>query len=105
MQTDPSTITETLEALVGGAMTTVIAGISGRLMFHSMEVKNKRRKFLGRELIWEMPVAVGMALIAESLTIKLGLDASMRTGVIAAIAFLGPRVIEELFNKYAGTKE
>lgn len=105
MQDDPATISEALEALFGGAVTTLIAGVTGRVLYHMMEVKRSTRKMFGKELMWEMPTAVGMALIAESVVIKVGVDGSMKTGAIAAIAFLGPRVIEEMWSKWAGKKE
>jgi len=101
---EAGTIASALDALLGGAVTTLVAGMSGRIMYHTLEVKKKSRKFFGTELLWEIPTAVGMAMIAESLLIYLNVGESVRTGAIAAIAFLGPRVIEDLFAKYAGKK-
>jgi len=105
MQEEVGTIASTLNALMGGAMATIVAGMSGRLMFHVMEVKKNARKFFGRELLWEIPTAVGMAMIAESLLVYVGTPDSVKTGAIAAIAYLGPRIIEDLFTKYTGKKE
>ena len=54
---------ETLNSLFGGTVTTLIGAFTGRLMYHSGEVKLGRRRFFGKELLWEIPVAIGMAII------------------------------------------
>ncbi|WP_234841711.1 phage holin family protein [Sinorhizobium meliloti] len=56
-----------------------------------------RRKFFGKELLWGMPIAVGMAFIGEALALWLALEQPMATGLIAALAYLGPRGSEVLF--------
>jgi hypothetical protein len=73
---------QTIEALWGGAATVLLAAAIGRLMWHSGEVRQGRRKFIGPELFWELPVAVGMAIIGEGLS-----------------GYLGPRGAEVLIAK------
>lgn len=51
---DPGFI-ETIDRVFGGALTTLIGAFTGRLMYHSGEVKLGRRRFFGRELLWEIP--------------------------------------------------
>jgi len=58
---DDGSFIETINALFGGAITTLIGAFTGRLMYHSGEVSLGRRRFFGRELLWEVPVAIGMA--------------------------------------------
>lgn len=62
-----TSLVELLNAWFGGAATTLIAVLAGRLMWHTNEVRKMRRKFFGKELLWEMPIAVGMAFIGEGL--------------------------------------
>ena len=64
---------DTINALFGGAVTTLIGAFTGRLMYHSGEVKLGNRRFFGKELLWEIPVAVGMALIGEAAARYIGL--------------------------------
>lgn len=90
---------QTIEALWGGAATVLLAAAIGRLMWHSGEVRQGRRKFIGPELFWELPVAVGMAIIGEGLSGYLDLGPPMSTGIIAALAYLGPRGAEVLIAK------
>lgn len=93
-----------LDAWFGGAFTTLIGAFIGRIMWHAQEVKKARRKFLGRELIWELPIAVGMALIGEGLASWMQFGQPVSTGLIAALAYLGPRGAEVLFMKWFGAK-
>ncbi|WP_444668420.1 phage holin family protein [Cereibacter changlensis] len=90
---------DTLNALWGGALTTLIAALMGRLMYHSGEVKARRRRFFGREILWELPVAVGMAIIGEALSRYLGLESPVSTGLVAALAYLGPRGAEAMIER------
>ncbi|SIS50987.1 hypothetical protein SAMN05878426_101200 [Phaeovulum vinaykumarii] len=48
-----------------------------------VEVRSGRRPFFGRELWWEIPIAVGMAIIGEGVGAGLALDRGTTNGVIA----------------------
>lgn len=80
----------------GGAITTLIGAFTGRLMWHSGEVKLGKRKFFGKELLWEIPVAIGMALIGDAAAAYFGLTQPVSTGFVAMLAYLGPRGAEAL---------
>ncbi|AGA08374.1 hypothetical protein C770_GR4pA062 (plasmid) [Sinorhizobium meliloti GR4] len=54
-----SSLIELLNAWFGGAATTMIGALVGRLMWHTNGVRKMRRKFFGKELLWEMSIAVG----------------------------------------------
>ncbi|THK38637.1 hypothetical protein EHS39_09015 [Ensifer sp. MPMI2T] len=99
-----TSLIELLNSWFGGAATTVIGAVVGRLMWHTNEVRKMRRKFFGKELLWEMPIAIGMAFIGEGLANWLNLDQPMATGLIAALAYLGPRGSEVLFMRWFGAK-
>ena len=85
--TDGSFI-ETINSFFGGALTTLIGAFTGRLMYHSGEVKLGRRRFFGKELLWEIPVAIGMAIIGEAVATYLGLTQPV-IGIILAWIVLG----------------
>lgn len=93
-----------LDAWFGGAFTTLIGAFIGRIMWHAQEVKKARRKFIGRELLWELPIAFGMGMMGEGLASWLGLQSTAATGVIVGLAYLGPRGAEVLFMKWFGAK-
>lgn len=80
-----------LQALFGAATTTLLAAGLGRLVYHGNEVRAGRRPLLGRHLVWEVPTAVTMALVAEALASHLGLSPQVTTGVVAVLSYLGPR--------------
>lgn len=93
-----------LDAWFGGAATTLIGALIGRAMWHAQEVRKARRKFIGWELLWELPIAVGMALIGEGLASWLQFGQPVSTGLIAALAYLGPRGAEVLFMRWFGAR-
>ncbi|WP_457662869.1 phage holin family protein [Sinorhizobium medicae] len=94
---------ELFNAWFGGAATTMIGALVGRLMWHTNEVRKMRRKFFGKELFWEIPIAVGMAFIGAALASWLALEQPMASGLIA-LAYLGPRGSEVLFMRWFAAK-
>ncbi|CDZ43207.1 Hypothetical protein NGAL_HAMBI1146_59800 [Neorhizobium galegae bv. officinalis] len=99
-----NSLIELLNAWMGGAMTTILAAMVGRAMWHGSEARKGHRKFFGVELLWEFPVALGMALVGESIASYLNIGQPASTGLIAALAYLGPRGTEVLFNKWIARK-
>ncbi len=102
--TDGSFI-ETINSFFGGALPTLIGAFTGRLMYHSGEVKLGRRRFFGKELLWEIPVAIGMAIIGEAVATYLGLTQPVSTGLVATLAYLGPRSAEAVICAWLGRRK
>lgn len=98
------TFTEMLNAWWGGGITTFVAAFFGRLMFHSTETRSGRREFLGPELIWEFPLAVGMALIGEGVCFYLEAGPMLRPAIVGGMAYIGPRGAEAMFMRWVATK-
>lgn len=84
-------------AFVKGMTVTFVASLLGRLMFHARAAQRGTRRFFSWHLVWELPVAVGMGLIGDALATWLALTEGTRVGFIAAVAYLGPHAIDELF--------
>ena len=99
---DKQTVAELLSVWFGGAGTTLIGAAMGRAMLHISEARKAKRRFLGPELVWELPIAVGMAIIGEGLATYMSLGHLASTGLVAALAYLGPRGAEVLFMKWFG---
>ncbi|MEX3009017.1 phage holin family protein [Hoeflea sp. TYP-13] len=93
-----------LDSWLGGAATTLIGAAMGRLMYHSLETKKGKRRFFGKELIWEIPICIGMALIGDSVAVYLELSRPVSVGVIAALAYLGPRGAEVILMNWLSRK-
>lgn len=99
---DPGLIA-TMHSLLGGAVTSLIAAATGRAMYHAGEVRARRRPILSWDLAWEMPLAVGMALIGDGLSAYWHLDEPVGVALIAILSYLGPRgagaFLERWFNR------
>ena len=102
---DETGLVDWLSNLIGGAATTLVGASLGRLMWHSGEVKLGNRRFFGKELLWEIPVAVGMALIGDAAANYIGLTQPVSTGFVATLAYLGPRGAESLLCAWIGRKK
>ncbi len=86
--------------LVGGAGATLLGATAGRMMYHSGEVKAQRRRFFGWELLWEIPVVLGMGLIGEGLAYHIGAEGPVSTSLVACLAYLGPRGMEVALTRF-----
>ena len=100
MQEESKGLVEAMQALWGGALTSLIAALVGRLMWHGSEVRAGRRSIFGWALLWEFPVAFGMALMGEGLASYFDLKSPSSTAVIAFLAYLGPRGSQELIKRF-----
>lgn len=80
-----------------GFVITMVAATIGRFMFHVRQVQRGARRFWSWHLVWEIPTAIGMGLIADSMATWLELSDGTRVGFVAVIAYLGPHAIDELF--------
>lgn len=104
MSDKQQTLDDLLQTWFGGAETTLIGAALGRTMWHISEARKARRRFFGPEIVWELPIAIGMAIIGEGLAAYLSLGHPTSTGLVAALAYLGPRGAEVLFMKWFGKK-
>lgn len=69
----------------------MLAAFTGRAMYHAGEVRAKRRPIWSRDLIWELPTAIGMALIGNAAAKYMLWSDEIGVGVIAVLSYLGPR--------------
>jgi hypothetical protein len=100
MQENHGSLIELLNSMGGGAFSTVVGTVLARLMWHGNEARKGHRKFLGVELIWELPVAFGMGMVGEALSSYLSLAQPVSTGLIIALAYMGPRGVAALFEQW-----
>lgn len=74
----------------------------GRMLWHVGEVQRGRRRFWSLHLLWEVLTAIAIGFFAEGVAVYLGLVGKPAMAVIIAVAYLGPRGIEELFARFYG---
>ncbi len=61
-------------------------------------------QIFGPELIWEIPVAFGMAFIGQGVASHFGVPQPASTGLIAVLSYLGPRGTEVMLQKWVSRK-
>ncbi|TRL35477.1 phage holin family protein [Rhizobium straminoryzae] len=98
------TFAEMIDAWLGGAGLTVVGALLGRAMWHVQQARKGLRRFFGPEIIYELPIAIGMAMIGEGLAAWLNLQQPTSTGLIAMLAYLGPRGAEIMLLRWFGKK-
>ena len=89
-----------MQAFLGGGATTLVVAALGRLVWHGQEAIAGRRPRLGPHLFLELPIAVTMAVVAEAGAMAAGLPQSVTTGVVAVVAYLGPRGLRDLVERW-----
>ncbi len=104
MPADDQGLIMAMQNLIGGAATAIIAALLGRTMWHAQEVRAKRRPILSLDLLWEIPLAIGMALIGDALATHFGLSREVGVGLIAVLSYLGPRGAGAMFEKWMSRK-
>lgn len=95
----PNGLIAAIQALWGAAAATLLAAGIGRLIYHGHEVRAGRRPLFGWHLVWEVPTAVGMAFVGESLGSYFDLSSTVTTGVVAVMSYLGPRGARDLIER------
>lgn len=93
---------DALHKFMGGAGTAIVAATMGRLMFHATEVRSGRRQAFGVFLLWEIPMAIGMALIGDGAGEYWNLTDTQTVSLIAVLSYLGPRGIFAALEKWWG---
>lgn len=91
LQDDGGGLVAALQALLGGAVTSLASALAGRLMYHSGEVSRGRRRFLSVELLLDLPIVLVAAVVAEAIGSHLHLSDSTTIGLASVLAYLGPR--------------
>lgn len=81
------------------------AGLLGRLMYHSRQVQDGKRKPWSWTLILDLPIALGMGWTVYGLCVWL--DLALQPSISAAIAasYLGPYSVDRLFAGLAARYE
>lgn len=82
----------------------IAAGILGRMIFHGREAQAGRRKFWGKELPFELLIAVGMAFVGKAAATYSGLGPEPATALAGVAAYLGPRVLDVAFDRAAKSR-
>ena len=83
----------------------VIMAYIGRLAWHASEVQRGRRRWWSAHLVWELIAAVAIGLVADGVAAHLGLSGAPRTAAIVAIAYLGPRGLEDLVGRLLAARK
>lgn len=100
MDNTPNGIVSAINSIFGGATTSLFGAAVGRLMWHAGEARAKRRKFVGRELFWEIPVVIGMWMIGLGLGDYFALSLHGTAALCSVLSYLGPRGTEVVITNW-----
>lgn len=95
---------EVMQRLMGGAGTALMAALAGRAMWHAGEVRAKRRPVISMDTLWELPTAIGMALMGEGAGNYLELSNTSTVALIAVFSYLGPRGAGAVIERWISRK-
>jgi len=86
------------DILHGGSLSFVWAGV-GRLMFLARQVQQGRRRLFSKSLLLELPIALGMGMVGAGIADWWGFTGQVRDAVLVSAGFVGPRAIEQVFER------
>lgn len=86
------------EAAQGFGWATVWATL-GRFLAHAHMVQSGKRKVFSPTLVWEIPIAIGMARVGMAASDLLAVGpGNVRDAIVITAGYLGPRIFERLFE-------
>jgi len=86
------------DILQGGGLSFMWAAV-GRLMFHARQVQQGRRRLFSKSLLLELPIALGMGMVGAGVADWWGFTGQVRDAVLVSAGFVGPRAIEQVFER------
>lgn len=104
MSNHAPTLIDVITSAASGMSTTLLGALMGRLMWHVNEARHNKRGYLGKELLWEIPLVVGMWMVGEAVVEYAGLNSRVADGAVVMIAYLGPRWFEVTITRIVGKK-
>lgn len=72
----------------------MVASLAARLMYHTEQAKRGRRRFFSVKLAYELPTAVGMAIIAYGGCLLFGFTGEGAVAIVGVASYLGPYTID-----------
>ena len=82
-----------------------LAALLGRIVKHIHLVNQGLRRFWCVQLLLELPVAIFMGFVGSGLAEWLELSQNATIGLVAAISYVGPTIIEKLVLKRLSSSE
>jgi LydA holin phage, holin superfamily III len=76
------------------------AGVLGRLMYHSKQVQQGRRRFFSKDLVMEMFIALGMGFMAHGLCQYLSVHGDVEIAIVILVSYLGPNGVNAVFDTW-----
>lgn len=79
-------------------------GLLGRLMWHSKQVQLGKRKPLSVELLFDLPIAIGMGFIGYGIASYFHIEGPATVVPTIACGFLGHNMIDRMFARFVDWK-
>lgn len=105
MVDDHTTISGLISSWASGAAATLFGAAIGRLMYLAGEVRKMKRKPFDINLFWELPVAVGMGLLADGVASYFSVDRNISTAISVGFGYLGPGGAQALIIRWFEKKQ
>lgn len=87
-----------------GWLSVMAAAALGRFVYHVGQVQRGLRRFWSLHLVWEVPMAIGMGILGNGVADAFGFADTVKTSLIAALAWLGPRGLEAGLYAWLGRR-
>jgi hypothetical protein len=93
-----------IDAILGGAGTLLFSAATARIIYHGQQVRKGVRPMFGWNLLFEAPLAIGMALVGDAFSDYMGFNHHVSVGIVAILAYKGPEGVQRLAMNFFGSK-
>ena len=88
-----------MKQAIGGSIGFMLMALLTRLLWHWRLVQMGHRHFWSRELVWEVPTAIFMGVLAGGIVSHFDLSGSEGYAIAGVCGWLGPRGMEVLLTR------
>ena len=89
-------IQQALESAWGMISGFIFTALLARLLWHVRQVKMRQRKLFSVDILWEIPVAILAIIFGAGIADYFGIDGMAAQAIVGAMAWLGPRGVEDI---------
>ena len=81
-----------------------VAAVAGRLAWHTRLVQKGERRFISKELFFEIPIVFFTYLLGTGAVSYFGWHGQIAGAVVSVISYLGPGGLQVIAQRYAAMK-
>lgn len=101
---DATTWSSLTSHLDGWATSAWLAAVAGRMAWHTRLVQKGERRFISKELLFEIPIVFFTYLIGTGIVAYFGWHGATAGACVSVVSYLGPGGLQVMAQRYVAMK-